>query len=162
MEHDTNIWTTIIQVLLGGLLALLGVATGPAVTQLLTDRTSQKAKRTQKYEDLISAVYEYDHWLAQRASAAFEGRDIDSQPPIQRAILLCSLHFPELLPHVQKVENDAGSYIMWILGVRKKRLENNLTGVNDDMAKTYDPYRSSFAVFQREAFSFVQRNKMLF
>ncbi|MER9629955.1 hypothetical protein [Mesorhizobium sp. M0296] len=146
----------------GGLLALLGVAAGPAVTQLLNDRTSQKAKRTQKYEDLISAIYDHDHWLAQRVQAAFEGRDIDSQPPIQRATLLCSLHFPELLPHVQNVENKGRPYLMWILGVRRKRLVNDLSGASDGMQDAYKPYQLALDQFQREAFGFVQRNKKLF
>jgi hypothetical protein len=59
---DTSLWPVVV----GGLLALGGTVAG-AIATTIRDATQQRyetrKRRADKFEELVAAVYEFDHWL---------------------------------------------------------------------------------------------------
>ena len=59
---DTSLWPVVV----GGLLALGGTVAG-AIATTIRDAAQQRheirKRRADKFEELVAAVYEFDHWL---------------------------------------------------------------------------------------------------
>ena len=56
----------LVPVLVGGLLTLVGTvaaALGTAIRDVVQRRNKEKKRRADKFEELVAAVYDFDHWL---------------------------------------------------------------------------------------------------
>jgi hypothetical protein len=59
---DTSLWPVVV----GGLLALGGTVAGAIATTIrdaVQQRHETRKRRADKFEELVAAVYEFDHWL---------------------------------------------------------------------------------------------------
>jgi cytochrome c oxidase assembly factor CtaG len=59
---DTSLWPVVV----GGLLALGGTVAGAIATTIRDagqQRHETRKRRADKFEELVAAVYEFDHWL---------------------------------------------------------------------------------------------------
>jgi hypothetical protein len=63
---NSSIWIVLLPVIVGGLIAILNGFLGPFLIQRVKDVADKKRKRVEKFEELVAAVYEFDHWLEKR------------------------------------------------------------------------------------------------
>jgi hypothetical protein len=58
-----NVLLSLLPVVVGGLIVIIAGLVGPYFIQRAKDATEKKRKRAKKFEELVGAVYEYDHWI---------------------------------------------------------------------------------------------------
>jgi hypothetical protein len=66
MAGDTSLWPIVASGRLSGLFALGGIEVGLVGTarrDVAQERREKTKRRADKFEELVAAVYEFDHWL---------------------------------------------------------------------------------------------------
>ncbi len=75
----------LLPVIVGGIIGLLGGLVGPPLAHWLGEGAARKKKRAEKLEELIGALYAFDHWLGLMRSINVWGKEATEPPsPFQR------------------------------------------------------------------------------
>ena len=114
-------------VIVGGLLTLgAGGATQLALHVLKTD-VEHKTKRATKFEELVTALYEYDHWLdTMRNVRVFGDEAKPSMSPYAKVHSIASLYFPDFMESIAKLNLEADKYELWMMREGQKRFRKEL------------------------------------
>jgi hypothetical protein len=115
---------------------------------MLLDRRRQsieaKKLRAQKFEELMEALYDYDHWVDRHRRKYASGADIEiGASPIHKLEALTSIHFPIFRDRLDVMETEAMRYVSWTVDAAEKRLEK-LPSFMDGFRGAYEPYRQAF------------------
>lgn len=138
---ENAIWPVLLPVIIGGILAIVGGAVGPAISHLLPHRSSLRADRTSRFEALLASMYAFDHWLDLTKNAIAFGAEADlGPPPISQTVSIASLYFPNLLDSVRAVEIASVSYKSWMSQAGQRRLSGETLKINDGLEEAYRPY----------------------
>jgi len=131
----------LLSVIVGGVVA----AGSGGAAQLLLHR--QKVKhdernlRAEKLEELVSAVYEYDHWLDTYRNVRMLGMDEHIKvSPFSKVRAIAFIYFPELVQKVAELEDAAREVSLWALSGGEKRLKGDTVNVTDGHREVYEPY----------------------
>jgi hypothetical protein len=90
-------WIKLLPIIVGGTLTLLGGISGQLLTQFLSARRERKKFLAEKLEDLARAVSAYSTWISEkRNTVLFKGEAHDTSSPLDEAVLLQRLYFPDL------------------------------------------------------------------
>jgi hypothetical protein len=77
--------TTLITVVVGGLIGLAGGWLGPWLLERRKEAAEKKRKRAEKFEELVAAVYDFDHWNENfRRSTVFGEQQISTVSPFHK------------------------------------------------------------------------------
>lgn len=154
---ETSVWTILLPVLVGGVLATIGGAVGPTLSYLFVARSTKIAKTEQRFEDLLSAIYEYDHWLDHRRNQVAYGQEMAlAAPPISKAIAIAIIHFPKLLPSIKELDTASQTYTLWMTKAGVKRLEGDIDNMNDGFNAAYTVYAKALRQFERTAAGYAE------
>lgn len=90
-------WIKLLPIIVGGTLTLLGGISGQLVTQFISARRERKKFLAGKLEDVARAVSAYSAWISEKQNTLlFKDETHDSPSPLDEAVLLQRLYFPEL------------------------------------------------------------------
>jgi hypothetical protein len=71
-----SMWSTLVPVMIGGAIGAVSGWLGPWLLEGRKETAEKKRKRAEKFEELVSAVYEFDNWLDIRENkVAFGGEE---------------------------------------------------------------------------------------
>jgi hypothetical protein len=143
----------LLPVVVGGLIAIIsGFVSGfvgPYVIQRAKDATEKKRKRAEKFEELVAAVVEHDHWISAMRFVLISGQGsaAPTLSPIAKIQAIASTYFPEFELLVLQLESASHGYEQWILDTGQKRVRNEpgyekLIGHDDVLAKYADKQRA--------------------
>jgi hypothetical protein len=59
----TPLLNVLLPVIVGGTIGIVGSFIGPFFVQRAKDAADKKRKRAEKFEELVTAVYEHKHWI---------------------------------------------------------------------------------------------------
>jgi len=105
----------LVPVVVGGLLATLGVVAGAIVVHKLERKTSDARLKREKLEQLVDASYRVESWLNERMSVDLSGHERDiGILPISEVEMISRLYFPELQKEVYRLSVASASYQKWI------------------------------------------------
>ena len=93
----------LVPVLVGGLLTLVGTvaaALGTAIRDVVQRRNKEKKRRADKFEELVAAVYEFDHWLDWLKDRFVLGANV---PETVSPFTKVQIDFGGLLPAIQHI-----------------------------------------------------------
>jgi hypothetical protein len=128
-------------VILGGVLAVGGGAITQWQLHTWKTKEERRARRVAKYEELIAAIYEYDHWLGTLRNINVFGRELsETASPFAKMYAIVTLHFPEFTDHVKELDRLGDNYQLWIFQKGKQRLNNEIQKLNDGFDEVYKPY----------------------
>ena len=114
------------------------------------EAAEKNKRRAEKFEELVAAVVEHFHWMANIRYFYISGQG--SQPtslsPIMKIDAIASTYFPEFEKLVRQLDSASNKYEVWILDMGQKRVRNEpgyerLTG-HDDVVTTYTDIRAEF------------------
>jgi hypothetical protein len=92
---DMSLWPVVVGGLLTGLFALGGIGVGLFATarrDAAQEARDARKKRADKFEELVAAVYEFDHWL----DGARQGKDAPERAsPFAKVQSISSVYFPQ-------------------------------------------------------------------
>lgn len=123
----TSLWPVIV----GGLLTLAGTAAASVVT-LIRDKAQEQRdahkRRADKFEELVAAVHEFDHWLRGGGMTV---------SPIAKVQSISAVYFPQFSELISEL--DLAAYALWA----EMYAPNRATQVRHDGmdANAFEPYR---------------------
>jgi hypothetical protein len=104
-----------------------GISTG--TTYLIAVRkeaADRKRKRAEKFEELVGAVYEYDHWNDTIRGIRVLGFDGEiTVSPFAKIHAISDTYFPEFESAVEELRAAGHTYGMWMLEVAQNRPQND-------------------------------------
>jgi hypothetical protein len=121
---------------LTGLFALGGIGVGLVGTarrDAAQERRETRKRRVDKFEELVAAVYEYDHWLKRIVSGSDEPKTMS---PFAKVQSISAVYFPQFDGLIREL--DLAAYAMWAHNTKMRT--NRATQVTDGMDETYGPY----------------------
>ena len=101
----------------------------------------KKRQRVQKFEDLVAAVYERDHWLSSTKDVRVFGANIVLGPsPLAKVHAIAAAHFPQFNKSISQLNAPIQIYLLWMAQGGEKRLSGDLANINAGYQEAYGPY----------------------
>ncbi|PSO19534.1 hypothetical protein C7G42_14895 [Bradyrhizobium sp. MOS003] len=123
---------------------MAGTAAGSVVTiirEIAQHRRDAKKRRADKLEELVAAIYEFDHWLECERNRKVYGEDIPAtMTPFAKVQSISSIYFPRFSNLLTELDVAASGLEVWIAKGAHKRLNKDIAGLNDGQAEAYRPY----------------------
>ncbi len=89
---------SLMPVVVGGLLALSGIAVTGAITlaiHWLQSGAEKKKRRAEKFEELVSAIYQFDHWVDILRNIQVYGEEHSLEAsPFAKIQAITAIYFP--------------------------------------------------------------------
>ncbi|MBX5223797.1 hypothetical protein HJC04_26330 [Rhizobium sp. NLR8a] len=149
-----NIWPVLMPVIVGGSLAILGGALSPIVSHILSARSARQARRVQRFEEMMAAVYEHDHWLDGKRHISI-GQEVESgPPPIHKARSIVLMNFEELRAPIRELDLASSRYQHWMAEVAVNRSKGVLSV--EGFQAAYKIWLDEFTSFQDVAAAYVR------
>src|SRR6516165_5568445 len=105
--------TSLLGVVVGGVIALAGFV----VRDVLQEWRDKKKRRADKFEELVAAVYEFDHWIEAARDRYVYGRDVpETVSPFAKVQSISSIYFPQFRALVGELNSAALMYGVWMTG----------------------------------------------
>ncbi|NSZ65162.1 hypothetical protein G6L16_018655 [Agrobacterium tumefaciens] len=156
-----SIWSVLWPVIVGGVIAVVGTVIGPLFSHILTSKAAEREKRQKLFETMITALFEFDHWLDLKRSTYVYG-DTKQYPisPLSKAIAVASMHFPETMVAIRDIDLKATEYEAWMTRALERRINGDVKNMNEGFADAYMPYREALLAFQREIPAMVTKYRL--
>jgi hypothetical protein len=145
-----TMWGTLVPVMVGGAIGLVGGWLGPWLVERRKEAAEKKKRRAEKFEELVAAVVEHFHWMANIRYFYISGQGSlpTSLSPITKIDAIASTYFPEFEKLVRQLDSASNKYEMWILNIGQKRVRNepgyeSLTA-HDEVITPYTDIRAEF------------------
>lgn len=134
-------WSTLVPVMVGGAIGLVGGWLGPWLVERRKEAAEKKKIRAVKFEELVAAVYEFDHWLSVKENKqAFGGDDKIGPSPFSKIEAISGVYFPEFEAAIFRLEAAAQVYQKWMAEAWGRRIGGKIEGINDGFSEVYNPY----------------------
>jgi hypothetical protein len=137
---DTSLWPVVV----GGLLALGGTVAGAIATTIrdaVQQRHEKAKRRADKFEELVAALYEFDHWMESRRQRDAFGVDIpETVSPFAKVQAISSVYFPQFDQAIRELNSATLQYRKWIHATGARRLNNDTAQLSDGFSEAYLPY----------------------
>lgn len=89
-----NMLDTLIPVIVGGVIGILGGLVGPPLSYWLSERSEKKKQKVEKFEELMDAIYAYEHWLdLVKNIRVFGHEDTHPPSPLSKVRAISSIYF---------------------------------------------------------------------
>jgi hypothetical protein len=125
----------------GGLYALVGVLVGAWLANALRRRTDRQTRRAEKFEELVAAVYQFDHWLDTMRSFSLSGGNNppNSVSPLPTIVALSTVYFPQFEKRIAELQKAALAHELWVKDAAHKKMQGD---ANYDLGlkAAYEPY----------------------
>jgi hypothetical protein len=114
--------TDLLSVMVGGAIGIIAGVVGPYFIQRVKEKADKKQKRAEKFEELVGAVYEYDHWIDMIRGIRVAGLDGEiTMSPFAKIRAISDTYFPEFEKAVEELRAAGHTYGMWMLEVVQNR-----------------------------------------
>ena len=138
---DTSLWPVVV----GGLLGVGGTIVaviGTTIRDIAQQRHEKTKRRADKFEELVAAVYDLDHWLAdiRRRDAMGIGNAPETVSPFAKVQSISSVYFPQFSELIGELDRASDQLYNWIQRAAQKRISNNLAQISDGFDEAYLPY----------------------
>ncbi|MGU3400216.1 hypothetical protein ACLBWS_10820 [Brucellaceae bacterium D45D] len=134
---------TLLPVITGGIIGLLGGVVAPFVSHRLTTNSDRRRERIEKFEELFSLLGSHDSWLEDQRNHIVFGHTINSYtPPLVRAQAICAIHFHALSSVLSELDLATKEYQHWMAQAGVRRLEGKMTTVNQGFEAVFQQYLS--------------------
>lgn len=143
MADASSLWP----VMVGGGLAILGGIVGSVfnlATKLLDRNTELRKRREERFQKMVRAVYEYDHWVETMGRKVAFGEEVEpGLSPIAELESLAAVNFPELLGAIASLQAAFSRYRVWMYESAQHRVAGELAKRQIGLEAAYKPYLES-------------------
>src|SRR5260370_25146474 len=142
---DTSLWPIVLTGLftLSGSLGGIGVGlVGSARRDAAQERHEKAKRRADKFEELVAAVYEFDHWLSgvRERDAFGVSPDIPvTVSPFAKVQSISSVYFQQFSELILELETASDQYRIWMYQAEGRRVSKNAQYA-DGFSEAYGPY----------------------
>lgn len=118
----------------------------PWLSERMKRESERKTMRIAKFEELVAALSEHQHWLEMvRSIRVFGGGGSSASAgvtPMARIEALTSAHFRQFRDLVTVLNQTAIDYERWMVEAGMKRLKNE-QGYDEGFAEVFEPYAAA-------------------
>jgi hypothetical protein len=136
--------TSLLPVVVGGLLTMGGGVVGfigSAIRDFMRERKERARRRADKFEELVGAVYELDHWLDKQRDISFGTiEDTLGVSPFAKLQAISAVHFPTLDPLIKALQTGVAKYTLWNAKTLVSRIAGELRSLPPDYQEAIKPY----------------------
>jgi hypothetical protein len=138
---DTSLWPVVVGGLLGVGGTMVGVI-GTTIRDVAQQRHEKAKRRADKFEELVAAVYEFDHWLdSMRDRDAFGQGDAQrTASPFAKVQSISSVYFPQFSELIGEIDRATSHYRTWIWNTEQLRRANATARLWDGFNEVSIPY----------------------
>ena len=131
---DASLWPVVVGGLLGMGGTIVGVI-GTTVRDAAQQRHEKAKRRADKFEELVAAVYEYDHWLdtIRHRDAFGTSEASETVSPFAKVQSISAVYFPQFSEKVAELDQATTPYRVWIHNTEHKRVSGE--GLGEALAK---------------------------
>jgi hypothetical protein len=129
------------------LIGVFGTAVGAVIgflgtwlVQQMKETEEKKSRRAEKFEELVAAVYEFDHWEIPGASPLMDKLTYETVSPFAKVEAIVAIYFQQFNELVVALERASDKYIAWMseaglarLVLAEKIQKGLVTGSQADM-----------------------------
>jgi hypothetical protein len=138
---SSEVLSTLVPVVIGGVIALAGSWLAPWVSEKHKEATQRKKWRAEKFEELVAAIFEVDHWLDNLRETDGFGRELTSAAsPFWKVHAISAVYFPELECEIDELDLATSQYRLWITEAGQRRLARQTDKKHDGFMEAYTPY----------------------
>jgi hypothetical protein len=135
---NSSIWTMLLPVIVGALIGLVGGFVGPFLVQWRKDASR---KVVGKFEELVAALYEFDHWVEELRGRIVYDRDIVMiVSPFAKLQAISLVYFPRFIQAIHELGEVTGTYSRWMRGAAQRRLDGDIDNVGVGFHEAREPY----------------------
>jgi hypothetical protein len=118
---DTSLWPVIV----GGALALVGSFGGVIIANVFQGKREKEKRRTEKFEELVRTIYEFDAWLLEQRNSSFDlnSKREETISPMAKVDAIAAIYFPRFMPMVRDLEQASFHFEEWIAQSRINTLQ---------------------------------------
>ena len=118
---DASLWPVVVGGLLGVGGTLVGVI-GTTIRDAAQQRHEKAKRRADKFEELVAAVYEFDHWLYSMQQRDAFGTDKAPQTasPFAKVQSISSVYFPQFDELIGELDRTSIEHLLWINDAKQK------------------------------------------
>jgi hypothetical protein len=143
----------------GGVIGVAGGVIGPTILYRQQSKNDNRRRLAEKFEALVAAVYEHDHWLeALRDHRLFRAEAPPAIPPLRKVQTLATVYFPALVAAVSRFEAVSRTYHMWILDRAQALLANPQADVQQGHQAAYEAYLRERNTLQTDLSDYARRH----
>lgn len=122
----------LLSVLVGGLMAVGGGGATQWYLNKIKLENEEKRQRAIKFEELVSGIYEFDHWLTTyRNINVYGSNDTETVTPFAKMQAITLIYFPEYSEKIQELETTSNKYILWMFAAGLRRLAGDIDSLNE-------------------------------
>jgi hypothetical protein len=138
---DTSLWPIVVGGLIGVGGTLVGVV-GTTIRDTVQLRHEKSRRRAEKFEELVAAVYEFDHWLdGIRLRDAFGDDKVpQTVSPFSKVQSISAVYFPQFNDLIRELDRASGQYRIWISEAAGKRLSDDVAQLSSGFEEAITPY----------------------
>jgi hypothetical protein len=112
---------SLMQTIAGGLIAM----SSAVIVLLFQSRKETKKRRAEKFEELVSAVYEHDHWIDSLRRIYVVKLDGEIKvSPFAKIRAISDIYFPQFRKEIEELDTAAKAYRQWMYEVAQHAPEN--------------------------------------
>ena len=138
---------SLLPVVVGGLLTMGGGVIGGGVTLLSSyflANAEKKKCRAEKFEELVAAVYEFDHWLGRKENAQVFGEEEKLEPsPFAKVEAISAVYFPQFVEKIIELQKTARAYEVWMTEAWQKRVHGKTDKLSEGVLDVFNPYSTN-------------------
>lgn len=125
-ETNTSVWLVLLPVIVGGIIGLAGGLIGPPFVHHLQTKAEKKKRRAEKFEELVAALFEHQHWLqTMRNVRLFNAEDKNVVSPMAKVQAISSVYFPEFDAQIRELDLAGDNYELWMMNAQQKRIKED-------------------------------------
>jgi hypothetical protein len=154
----TDMLNTLMPVIVGGLIGIGGTLVGPPFLHWIQTKAEKKKKRADKFEELVEAIYAFDHWMDLLKSIRVFGED-DKEPisPLAKIQAISSVYFPQFDTAISEMNTTALAYQVWMFEAGQRRIAGKIAEVKKGHIELYRPYSEKRSALLDELKEFAKR-----
>jgi hypothetical protein len=107
--------------LIGGIIGFLGGFVSQWLVEGRKEKAEKNKKRAEKLEELVSLLYQHQHWLKVKLQATMGGQDTEEISPFTKAEAITRVYFPELSDITDRVAGAADALETYLIVERSRR-----------------------------------------
>jgi hypothetical protein len=135
------IFLAIAPAFVGGLIAVASGVVGPWWLEARKEIADKKRKRAEKFEELVGAVYEHEHWLEIKRDIRAYGSGGDIKlSPLAKIAAISAVYFPVFGKKISELIVASLGYEVWMSKAAMERLKGNAAGMEEGLTEAYGPY----------------------
>lgn len=149
VSTGVSLWQVLAPVIVGGLIGVAGSLVGPWLIQDRKEAAEKKQRRAEKFEELVTALFELHHWIHKMRNVKVFGEERDLEmSPIAKVQAKSTVYFPEFEKDLRELDLTADRYELWAMNAAKKRLTKELNYA-DGHEETYGTFMENFHTLMR-------------